>query len=233
MRASIAAIFAGVLAMTTPALAQTPAPAPTPPPVGPVDVVTYVETAPDWANNAMDALRAYRDATLKEDGALRIGLYRETTRQNRFVVEELWRDVYAQEAHAKSTALAEALRAGHLAPPDRRPHTEWNVATSDQTPAPDALFVFTHIDVSPPQLAALQTILTPYLEKSRTDKGALRFDLAQGLLPRRNHQTLAESWASEADFLAHQRSPHAVDFRDKLGPLLGALYDQRLYRLVK
>jgi quinol monooxygenase YgiN len=232
MRLSLAALCLAALAMTSlPASAQTPAAAPPPPPEGQIHIVTYVETNPAWMKDAEGALRNYRDATFKEQGAINIAIYQETTRSNRFVVNEAWKDFAAYDTHAKSSKLADALKAGHLAPPDSRAHTEWSV-TELRGPSPDAVALFTHIDVSPPQLAGLQEILKPYIEKTRADKGMLRFDLLQGVLPRKNHQTLAESWASEADFSAHQVSAHAIEFRDRLGPLLGALYDQRIYKLL-
>lgn len=233
MRLSIAALCLATLAMTAtvaPAAAQTPATAPAP--EGQIHIIAYVETNPTWERKAIGVLRDYATASAKEPGAVRLDVFEETTRPNRFVIDEVWHDFDAYQAHAKASKLAEALKPGHLAPPDTRAHTEWSVGPA-AAPKPGALRAFTHIDVSPPQLAALQQILTPYIEKSRTDKGAARFDLLQGIAPRKNHQTLAEAWASEADFRAHQASAHAIEFRDRLGPLLGALYDQRLYKLVK
>jgi quinol monooxygenase YgiN len=218
-------------AAAAPAFGQTAVAPPPPPPEGPIHIVTYVETAPGSVDVAAAALRAYREATRKETGATRLDVYVETTRANRFLINETWSDFAAYDTHRKASHLAEALKNGHLAPPDSRAHTEWSMGPAT-TPSASAVFAFTHIDVSPPQLAGLQEILKPLIEKSRADKGNLRFDLLQGLLPRRNHQTLAEAWTSQADFVAHQDAAYAVDFRDKLGPLLGALYDQRLYRLV-
>ena len=235
MRLSIAALCLATLAMTAtvpPAAAQTPATAPPPPPDGQIHVIAYVETNPAWERKAIGVLRDYATASAREAGAVRVDVFEETTRPNRFVIDEVWHDFTAYDAHAKASKLADALKPGHLAPPDTRAHTEWSVGPA-AAPKPGALRAFTHIDVSPPQLAALQEILKPYIDKSRTDKGAARFDLLQGLAPRKNHQTLAESWASEADFRAHQASVHAIEFRDRLGPLLGALYDQRLYKLVR
>ncbi len=232
MRITLATLCLAVVAMTGAATAQTPAAAPPPPPEGRIHVVTYVETNPAWLKQAIAALRDYRAATGKEAGALDVGVFEEIGRTNRFVIDEAWNDFSSYDARIKASKLAEALRGGHLAPPDRRVHTEWSVGPAS-APTAGALYVFTHIDVGPPQLAGLQEILTPYIEKTRGDKGALRFDLLQALAPRKNHQTLAESWASEAAFRAHQASVHAVEFRDRLGPLLGALYDQRLYKLVK
>ena len=64
---------------------------------------------------------------------------------------------------------------------------------------------------------------------SRRESGALRFDLLQST-ERANHETLAEAWESEAARRAHEVSAAARAFRRGLGPLLGALYDDRLYR---
>ena len=221
----IFATLAATLAFASSSDAQTPPP----PPEGPIHVVAYVETQATAVASSIKHLKAYRDATLKEAGAVAVALYEETSRPNRFLVDEVWRDFAAWDAHAKAGVLASAIRNEQLAPPDVRAHTQWSVALAS-VPSASGFYVYTHIDVAPPQLARLQEILKPYLEQSRGDAGAIRFDLLQGLLPRRNHQTLAEAWKSEADFRTHQASPHARAFRDELGPLLGALYDQRFYR---
>jgi quinol monooxygenase YgiN len=47
---------------------------------------------------------------------------------------------------------------------------------------------------------------------------------------RPNHFTLEEGWASHLAFDAHQAAAPTRQFRDKLTPMLGALYDQRIYR---
>ena len=218
-----------------PAAAPAPAapPAPPAPPVGPIHAVSYIEASPESAAKAAGALRAYRAATAKEAGAVRVEIYQETTRPNRFVVDEDWREIAAYEAHAKISKLAETLQAGHLAPPDIRVHATWWTPPAPKGNAAAAYYGFTHIDVSPPRLAELEAMLKPFVEKSHLQAGAMRFDILQGAAPKRNHLTLAEAWSSEAAFRAHQNSAAAVEFRDRLGPILGALYDQRLYKLLK
>jgi quinol monooxygenase YgiN len=222
--------------------AQTP-----PPPAGRISLVTYLETDPARVKEAIAALGACREATRKEAGAIRVDVYQEISRPNRFLIDELWKDFAAYDAHVKASKLADGLKAGLLAPPDIRPQTDWSVADARKAPGANDLYVFTHLDVHPPYLADLEALLRPYVEKSRGDKGAERFEALQGLPTpaeqllgdrspvkhRKNHMTLVEAWASEADFRAHEASAHALEFRTKVAPLVGAQFDQRLYQLVK
>ena len=63
----------------------------------------------------------------------------------------------------------------------------------------------------------------------RSGKGNLRFDaLTQANRP--NHMTLVEVWKDQKAVTAHSAADHTKLFRDKLGPLTGALFDERFYR---
>jgi quinol monooxygenase YgiN len=244
MRSFLAPLCMAVLIITAmPGSAQEPGKLP-PSPAGPISFVTRLEVDPTWVKEAMAALEAYRKGSLQEAGALRVRVYQEISRKNRFLIDEAWKDFAAYQAHARSSELALALKAGLLAPPDGRPYTDWLDARARTAPGANALYVFTHIDVHPPQLADLQALLRPHVERGRGTAGVLRFDVLQGLLTlneeqmgkianRKNHMTLAEAWTGEADFLSHERSAETIAFRNQLGPLLGALYDQRLYTLMK
>jgi quinol monooxygenase YgiN len=48
-----------------------------------------------------------------------------------------------------------------------------------------------------------------------------------------NHFTLIEVWRDRKAFDASVTTPHNKEFRDKLTPLEGALYDERLYEAVR
>ena len=84
----------------------------------------------------------------------------------------------------------------------------------------------------PPQLGALEPLLRQVAEASRKEAGAMMFDV---LLQanRKNHFTVVEGWQSGKAFEVHSAGEAARQFRDKLGPMLGALYDQRVYKLVR
>ena len=93
------------------------------------------------------------------------------------------------------------------------------------------LFVVTHVDVPPPFKDTTVPLLQQLAEASRKDAGNLRFEVQQqGNRP--NHFTVVEQWADQKTYDAHVMAAHTRQFRDKLGPMSGALYDERLYRAV-
>jgi len=69
-------------------------------------------------------------------------------------------------------------------------------------------------------------------EASRGTAGNLRFDaLVQASRP--NHLTLVEAWTDAPAQAAHSATSPTRSFRTALGPMGGALYDERLYTLLK
>jgi quinol monooxygenase YgiN len=46
---------------------------------------------------------------------------------------------------------------------------------------------------------------------------------------RPNHFTVVEEWTSKNALDTHNMAAHTHAFREKLSPMLGALYDERLY----
>ena len=49
---------------------------------------------------------------------------------------------------------------------------------------------------------------------------------------RPNHFTVVEVWKDQKAYDARGSAAPQRTFRDKLGPMLGALYDERLYRSI-
>jgi quinol monooxygenase YgiN len=67
---------------------------------------------------------------------------------------------------------------------------------------------------------------------SRKDRGALRFDaLVQDAHP--NHFHLVEAWSGGQARAAHALTDHTRQFRAKLVPFEGALYDERLFEALR
>jgi quinol monooxygenase YgiN len=69
-------------------------------------------------------------------------------------------------------------------------------------------------------------------DDSRKDPGSERFDavIQDG---RPNHFHLIEAWSDRKSREAHALADHTKTFRAKLVPFEGALYDERLYEVVK
>ena len=60
----------------------------------------------------------------------------------------------------------------------------------------------------------------------------LRYQILEQVNPHPNHFRIVEEWAREADFTAHNMSPHVRAFRAAILPFLGTPYDQRIYTLI-
>ncbi len=200
----------------------------------PVHVATYVEVGAASDKDVIKLLKQYRDETRKENGNLRSEVVQEIGRPNRFVVLEIWKDQAAFDAHGKSGGTGtfrEKLKAIQNAPYDERVHNMLNVGSDDTVGAKRAVFVVSHVDVPPPRKDELIAALNPLADTSRKGDGNARFEVVQQT-SRPNHFTVIEAWKDRKAYDARGSAAPQRQFRDKLGPMLGALYDERLYRTV-
>src|SRR5262245_62167634 len=212
------------------------APAQTPPPVieGPIYTVTYVEVLPTSRADGVALLQRYRDATRGENGNLRCEVLSRIGQPHQLVVLEVWRDAKAFEAHGKSAASAtmrERIHAIRGAPIDERVHVAVAAGPLQPGPAGDAVYVVTHVDVIPPRkddgLAAVRQLA----DASRPSPGNVRFEVVQQT-NRPNHFTVVEIWKDARAVETHAMAEATRRFRDALGPMSGALYDERMFRAV-
>jgi quinol monooxygenase YgiN len=90
------------------------------------------------------------------------------------------------------------------------------------------LYVVTHVDLTPNYTADGTSLLQKFASDSRKDKGVVRFELLQDL-SRKNHFSIVEVWANQAAFDAHLEADHSKQFREKLQPMLGSPFDERLH----
>jgi quinol monooxygenase YgiN len=197
--------------------------------VGPVYVATYVEVLPNAVKDAAPILRQYREAVRNEAGNLRTEVVQETGRPTRFLLLAAWSDQNALDAHVKNAPhVREKLKSLLAAPFDERLHSAFAVAAREPL-RPNSVTVASHVDVPPPMRETLEPMLRSLTAASRKEPGNLRFEVQQQA-NRVNHFTVVEAWADRQAYEAHVIAPHTRQFRDALGPMLGALYDERLYR---
>lgn len=200
-----------------------------------VHVVTYIDIAPEYFARARPLLLHYRDIAAKSAGSAAISLFQEFSRPGRIVVRETWADQQAFDAHGKSqaaTALAAGLKPFELAPPDQRVHLDFGSGAGAAIATGSAIHVFSHVDVPPPRQGDLEPMLKALQAASLKVPTAVRFEVLQQS-NRKNHFTVAETWANRNAFEVQAQSSEQRNFRKNLGPMLGALYDQRLYRTLR
>jgi len=193
--------------------------------------VAYVETAITGAAAAAKALTAYRDATLRLEGAQRVDLFEQIGRPGHWVVLETWRDQKAFDARdpAPRMRLTEAFASLRVSGYDERPYKTVSVAATRDAGAA-AVSVIAHVDVAPNP--AVAPMLARLAETSRQEPGNVRFDVLQHMM-RANHFTVVETWRDQAALDAHVAAAHTKRYRDELQPMTGSPLDERVFKGVR
>lgn len=93
------------------------------------------------------------------------------------------------------------------------------------------LYVVTHVDLTPDNTAGGTKLLQQFANESRKDPGVVRFELLQDSA-RPNHFTVVEVWTNSKAFEGHERADHTKQFREKLQPMLGSPFDERLHHIM-
>jgi quinol monooxygenase YgiN len=105
---------------------------------------------------------------------------------------------------------------------------------AQQNAGAKSVYVVTHVDIiggntgNVPQ--AIQA-MKEFAAESRKDAGAVRFEVLQQD-SRANHFTLLEVWQSREAFEAHSGAEHTKRFRERVQPMLGSPFDERLHSLL-
>jgi quinol monooxygenase YgiN len=95
------------------------------------------------------------------------------------------------------------------------------------------VYVVTHVDIAgtPEVVAEATRLLREFSADSKKDRGVVRFELLiqDGRL---NHFTIVEVWQTRDAFEAHSSAEHTKRFREKIQPMLGSPFDERLHGLL-
>jgi quinol monooxygenase YgiN len=207
--------------------------------------VTYFEVAPSAETEAANLLRRAAAASGEEAGKLRYDILQHIERRSQFAILEAWSDAKALEAHGATAAMKQfrdqlsPLRVGFY---DQRLDTGIDVvpvaAPALSAPAggslatEDAIHVITHVDVTGQFKDEAIVMMKKLAADSRREPGAARFEVWQQN-NRLNHFTVVEVWKDQAALDAHNLAAGTREFREKLGGMMGALYDDRRYRTLK
>jgi quinol monooxygenase YgiN len=196
-------------------------------------VVTYLDVRSTSIDAGAALATRYERATRSDAGNSAVNAFQEIDRSNRFVIVETWRDQAAFADHEKAAHTLEfrdKLKAIHRSPYDQRVTHGMAVDPLPQAAGPKAIYVVTHVDVPGARREEAETLLKQLVQPSRSDAGHVRYDIYQQVEPRTNHFTIFAVWNDRHALDAYGSTPHWLQFREALAPLLGALYDERLYR---
>ena len=200
----------------------------------PVTIVTYTEVAPAKAAEARKLILAYSAEARKAKGVLEITTLQRISDPAHFALIERWQSQADKQAFAATdpvTKFRAALDPLRSAAYDERIHADQAVGASKPTTG-ESVVGLTHVDVIPPQLESGTAKVKAFVEAGRAAPGNLRFDdVVQA--NRKNHFTVIEAWKSQADKNAWVSGKTARTFREELQPIGGALYDERLYRVLR
>ena len=226
MRVFCGMIIAAAAMVAAPvAMAQAPA-------GGTAYVVTYIEVLPSAQREATGLLTQVAAASRKEAGNQRYDILQRIDRKNQFVILEAWTDLKAAETHAGGAALTQfkdKLKPIQASFYDERPSNGIAVAPSPASGGKGAIYVVTHVDVTPPNKDDCIVMLKKLADDTRKEPNSQQFEAWQQN-NRANHFTVTEIWKNRAAIDAHIATASTKEFREKLGPMSGALYDERLYR---
>jgi quinol monooxygenase YgiN len=226
-RSFLAAVItmAGLVAAGAPACAQDTS--------QPVTIVTYIEVAPAKSAEARKLVLAYAAAARTADGAVQVNVGQRISDPGHFGIVEQWKSLAAKQAFASTEATTKfraALDPMRSAAYDERIHNALSVGPSKPAPS-GSIIVLTHVDVVPTQVEPGTAKVKAFVEEGRSASGNLRFDdVVQA--NRKNHFTVIEAWKSASDKSAWISGKSARTFREELQPMGGALYDERVFKVL-
>ena len=97
--------------------------------------------------------------------------------------------------------------------------------------AGEKVYVVTHVDLTPNFAVEGAKALQQYVADSRKDPGMVRMELLQDNA-RTNHFTVVSVWENSKAFEGHEETEHAKRLREKIQPMLGSPFDERLHRMM-
>ena len=200
-----------------------------------VYTVTYFEAAAPDVARAAALTRQFATVSRKERGNAGFDAFQEIGRPSRFALVAAWRDKAAENAHdsaASAVAFRDKLQPMLVGPFEIRSFTGFSIAAPSAAGDPSAVYVVTHVDVFPAGKNQAEGLVTALAEAGRKMPGNLWFDVLQ-VDGHSNHFGLVEGWRDRKAFDASLMTASTRDFRQKLTPLEGALYDERLYRALR
>jgi quinol monooxygenase YgiN len=202
---------------------------------GAIYSVTSIDVPPSATSQGIALLKRYKDAALKQPGNRGVDLLQQVGWPNRFVIYETWKDKSAYEANEKAshrTEFCNTLTSISNAPCDLHAYFVVSVGPARASAGANPIYMMLHLDVFPNQLQTGFEIAKQVAEAARKGEGNLRYDVVSEISTPLNYITVFAAWQNRRAFDNYEMSSYARQFRNKVGPLLGSPFDDRLYTAI-
>jgi quinol monooxygenase YgiN len=196
-----------------------------------VHVITTVDVAPASVNQALTALRRYRDAARMAAGNGGAELVQGSGQTQRFAIVELWADRMAYDAFkagAASTQLTQALTPLQTAAPQTGLFRGLVIAAQRPGTARE-VYAISRFAVIPARAADFGEMASALGVASRAEAGVLRYDIIQGLAADKDKFAILEMWGTQPQYDAHKSGMALARFREQSARLLDSAFEETLY----
>ena len=187
--------------------------------------------------NAVEIIREYAKEARGASRVTRFEVLRNVYRSDQFAIMETWQDEQARKAFLESSAasdfttnLAPLLTAAY----DERQQgvLDHEIDSRDTDSQEAALYLLTHVDIGRQGTAKAEGLLKTVAADARAHEGNMRFNVYVQTT-RSNHFTIVEVWGSQQLYLTHSETENFKSFRHQVQPMMGSLYDERMYSLIQ
>jgi quinol monooxygenase YgiN len=209
-------------------------------------IVTFVEVGQDAIERGRRMLADYARALRRGPEGAEALVLQEIDRPDRFaLVESAAHAGFPGTVEDRARTALRGLDPLLVAPLDRRVHRDFIsgcVRTSGgaslslprlhEGDGERILYVLAHVDIAGRPQPGAEAALRELTHAGCAAPGNLAFHVWQQS-NRGNHFNLVAAWMDRSHWASFTSGMAARQFRDSVGPMLGSLYDERLYRVVE
>ena len=186
---------------------------------------------------AVEISLEYAKAGKLASGNTRFEILQNIYRPSQFAIIESWQNDEARKEFLASAAASTNFR-NRLDPIltaayDERQQDGFDFdKDSEMNNGEGTLYLLTHVDIGRQGVADAENLLKNVASATRVQDGNIRFNIVVQTT-RLNHFTVVEVWDSQQSYLTHSETESFKTFRHQVQPMMGSLYDERMYSLIQ
>jgi quinol monooxygenase YgiN len=196
----------------------------------------YVEVSPTSICKAVVLLKQHAQAALRSPGNLGFLVLQRHPDTNQFVLVAQWNGNASLKAYQQALDTKQfraKLSPLMIAPYDERANIDYQGnparAQAAMAAAPaNTVFVLVHVDIAPEAKQQGARAISALTQQSQTVEGNYVFNVLNQS-SHSNHFSFFEAWANPADFTEYKDQAFVRRFRETLMPIMGSIYEERIY----